>query len=571
VTTVYPHGSGLPAEPLRRPEKLLAEAFRHAPVPGVVVGPDAVIAAANGRFAEVLGVDLDDLVGRALPALAHPDDAAAVAGFAADVAGGDAGRRLEYRLIDGAGSSRCVALHADRMPGSSLVVCQLIDITEQRRMEQLLVDRATHDPLTGLTARTVFVEQLQRALQRLTRTPGAHVAVLFIDLDRLKQINDMHGHHAGDAALRVFAQRLRQVVRPADVVARLSGDEFAVLVEDIGDPKQSLEIAERLLAAVTGPFEHGRRRLEIRASVGIAVVDKPVPSEVLLAHADAAMYSAKRAGGGHCAVFDEDAYTATVRREQLEDELQRAVANDELILHYQPILDLTSRRVTAVEALLRWQHPSGRLMRAVEFIETAEQADLLAPLAGWIFGSVCKQLADWDAELRELAPQQIFVNVSGDQLANDRFAATIASAAESAGVCPSRLAIEITETQILSDPFLTAATVRELESLGCALVVDDFGTGYSSLSRLTQLPVSALKLDRSFVHDLTNDRRAAAISASVTLLAHNLKQQVIAEGVETEGQLTAVIELGCDYAQGYLIAPPHPAAELAAVVHGRVS
>ena len=550
---------------LRR-DAVLAEAFTHAPVPAVLMRADAVITAANASFCDIVGVAASDVSGRVLTDLAHPEDAAALSAFATDVMAGDGARRMEYRLIDDTGSARCVALHGELLPGAPIAVCQLIDLTEQRRMEQLLVDRATHDPLTGMTTRTVFVEQLQRALQRLTRAPGAHVAVLFMDLDRLKQINDTHGHHAGDAALRVFAQRLRQTVRPADVVARLSGDEFAILLEDIGDPQQAVEVAERLLQAVAGPFEHGRRRLEIRASIGIAAVTEPIPSELLLAHADAAMYSAKRAGRGRYAIFDEDAYTASVRRERMEDELHQAVANDELLLHYQPILDLTRRRVTAAEALLRWEHPSGRLIQAVEFIDTAEHVDLLTPLAGWIFNSVCTQLAEWDTQLRELAPQQVFVNVSGDQLANDQFASTVADAAERAGVSPSRLAVEITETQILSDPVLTAATVRDLESLGCALVVDDFGTGYSSLSRLTQLPISALKLDRSFVHDMTSDRRAAAISASVTLLAHNLRQKVIAEGVETEAQLTAVAELGCDFAQGYLIAPPRPAAELPALL-----
>ena len=557
---------GVRAGPLLPAAPLLADGFRHAPVPAVLARADGLITAANWSFGNAVGISAVDLTGRTLIDLAHPEDAAAVTAFAAEVAAGGGPRRLEYRILDGTGSARCVALHAEPLPDSPNLVCQLIDVTEQRRMEQLLVERATHDPLTGLTTRTVFLEQLQRALQRLSRATGTHVAVLFLDLDRLKYINDTHGHHAGDEALRVFAQRLRQVVRPADVVARLSGDEFAILLEDIGDPHQPIEIAERLLQAVTGPFEHGRRRLDIRVSVGIAAVDAPVPSEVLLAHADAAMYSAKRAGGGHYAVFDEAAYSASMSRERLEEELQRAVTNNELLLHYQPILDLSCRRVTAVEALLRWQHPSGRIMNAVEFIDTAEAVDLLGPLAGWIFSSVCNQLAKWDTELRDLGPQQIFVNVSGEQLANEHFAATIASAAEGAGISPSRLAVEITETQILSDPVITAATVQALEQLGCALVVDDFGTGYSSLSRLAQLPVSALKLDKSFVHDLTSDRKAAAISASVTLLAHNLRQQVIAEGVETEGQLTAVTELGCDFAQGYLIAPPSPADELASVV-----
>ena len=559
-------GLRVPVELALSHDAALADGFRYAPVPGVLLGTDARIAAANASFCDVVGVAAGDLLGRSLVDLVHPGDTAAVEALVADVAAGERDRRLECRLVDGTGSLRCLALHAERHQGSRMLVCQLVDVTEQRQTEQMLAERAAHDQLTGLTTRTVFIEQLQRALQRLTRMNHAHVAVLFMDLDRLKQINDRHGHHAGDAALRVFAQRLRQVVRPADVVARLGGDEFAVLLEDITDPRRAVEIAERLIEAVTGPFEYGRRRLDIGVSVGIAAVAEPLPCEVLLAHADAAMYSAKRSGRGRYAVFDEDAYAASLRRERLEDELQQAVANHQLLLHYQPILDLSSRRVTAAEALLRWQHPSGRLIQAAEFIDTAENVDLLVPLAGWIFSSVCTQLADWDAELGELAPERIFVNVSGGQLANERFAATVASAADKAGVSPARLAVEITETQILTDPAVTAATVNELECLGCALVVDDFGTGYSSLSRLTQLPISALKLDKSFVHDLTSDRRSAAISASVTLLAHNLRQQVIAEGVETESQLTAVTELGCDFAQGYLIARPRPAAELATVI-----
>jgi diguanylate cyclase (GGDEF)-like protein len=441
--------------------------------------------------------------------------------------------------------------------GEPLLSCQLIDLTEQHRVEELLAHRATHDPLTELGTRTVFLSHLERALHRLPRTDGQQAVVLFLDLDRLKYVNDTFGHLTGDAVLAEFSTRLRAAVRPSDVVARLGGDEFAVLLEEVDHPAESVVVAERILAAMRSPFVHSGRRIEICASIGIAVsATSQTTPDVLVAHADAAMYRAKQRGRGRFELFDDDAYTATVRRQSLEQELRSAVDRGQLLLHYQPIRDLNAGSIHAVEALLRWQHPERGLVSAAEFIHVAEDSDLLPLMARWLFETACCQLAGWDAELGADAPEAMFVNVAGSQLSDAGLVEAIADAVSGAGIAADRLFLEITESQIIADPLATAVNVAALQDMGCSLVVDDFGTGYSSLSRLSELPISVLKIDRSFVHAMINNRRTAAIAASVALLAHNLGHTVIAEGVETREELVAVTELGCELAQGFYIAPP---------------
>ena len=548
-------------------EGWLQEFFQAAPVPTAVLGGDGCYLAVNATFCDLLQRSPRELLGQGFADVTHDEDLALSDEVFARLRSGGAGsqQRLEKRYLrsDGAKVHAAVHLVAVVIRGELRVLVQVIDLTEQRRAEAMLAHQATHDPATGLVTRGVLLEQLSRALARLPRTQGRFVAVLFCDLDRLKYVNDTYGHLAGDALIAEFATRVRATVRPSDVVARIGGDEFAVLLEDVGHPGESTEIAQRVLAALAEPFSHHHRRLEIRASIGIAVstTEKTTP-EAILAHADAAMYRAKQRGRGRYELFDDDAYAAARQRQHLEEQLRSAFTDGELLLHYQPMLDLVTRRVAGVEALLRWNHPQRGILTASQFIAVAEEADLLRPITGWLFTTACAQLAAWDTTLGAAAPREVYVNVAGSQLADEHLPATIAGALEQTGIPATRVKIEVTETQILTDPGHTTATVAALRGLGCDLVVDDFGTGYSTLSRITELPVTGLKLDRSFVIQLSNSREAAAIGASVALLAHNLRYTLIAEGVETPSELTAVTELGCHLAQGHLISPALPAEEL---------
>ncbi len=472
-----------------------ADLFYAAVVPSAVLDAEGCYLAVNPAMCALLQRSAADLLDSGFADVTHDDDVAAGHALLGRIrAGPETTARLEKRYLRPDGTEIAAAVHFAGLSaeaGEWIALAQVIDLTDQRRAELLLAHQATHDPATGLVTRGVYLEQLARALARLPRVEGRYVVVLFCDLDRLKYVNDTHGHLAGDALIAEFARRVQAAVRPSDVVARLGGDEFGVLLEDVAHPVESAEIAQRVLDALAEPFLHDRRRLEIRASIGIAVsTEQRTTPETILAHADSAMYRAKNRGRGRYELFDDDAYTAARARQTVEQQLRDAIKADQLLLHYQPLLVLGTHRIVGVEALLRWRKPDGSVVAASEFIAVAEEADLLRPLTGWLFTTACAQLAAWDSELGSLAPQQMYVNIGGSQLADDDLATTIAGALHTTAISPDRLCIEVTETQILTHPAATAATVAELLQMGCQLVVDDFGTGYSTLSRLRACPGS---------------------------------------------------------------------------------
>ena len=452
---------------------------------------------------------------------------------------------------------------------------------ELRLARDELAVRALHDPLTGLLVRPVLLEQLAHALARLERSPG-DVAVLFVDLDGLKQVNDHHGHAAGDALIRCFAERLQLGVRPSDTVARIGGDEFVVLLDEV-DPGAGLVaaevVAQRLLASLDAscPVTPGAF-VRPSASIGIATVssagstaedgtavraDVVISADELLSRADEAMYQAKRDGAGRYRVFDETAHRLASARQRLQVDLRDALPEQRLRLHYQPIIDLRDGALFAVEALLRWEHPDGHLRTASQFIDIAEQAGLLPQVGRWVIAEACRQLARWDAALGAGAPQQLFLNLSPGELSQTELHQHLADSAHEAGIRPQRLVLEVTETGML-DTSRSAATLDAVQRLGCQLAIDDFGTGYSSLSRLVHLPASVLKVDRSFLRDLHRDQASVAVIAAVLTLAHNLRKTVIAEGVEDAASLAVLQDLGCSYGQGYHLARPQAPDELAA-------
>jgi len=464
---------------------------------------------------------------------------------------------------------------------------ELQDLNRQLHLARdELAERALHDPLTGLLVRSVLLEQLAHNLARLERHAG-DVAVLFIDLDGLKQVNDTYGHAAGDALIRCGAQRLRSTVRPSDTVARIGGDEFVVLLDELdeGDVVAgAVAVAQRLLAALDPPCPvTPELSVRPRASIGIATAsnasstgqgdvgetgarlkpDARARADELLSCADAAMYEAKRGGGGRYQLFDEAAHGAMNARLHLTAELRAALPASQLRLHYQPIIDLSSGATYGVEALLRWEHPDGRLRAAAEFIDVAQQAGLLSDIGGWVITEGCRQLAAWTISLGARAPQRMFLNVSAAELSQPRLHEHLGDTTRALRLDPQRLVLEVTETGML-DAAGSAATLAALKELGCKLAIDDFGTGHSSLSRLVQLPANFLKIDRSFVRDLHRDQHSVAIIAAVLTLAHNLRKVVIAEGVEDAASLATLQDLGCSYAQGYHLASPQPPDQLRA-------
>lgn len=440
-----------------------------------------------------------------------------------------------------------------------------------RMAQHELAHRAMHDPLTGLPARWVFLERLAAALQRMGDR-GGHVGVLFLDLDGLKYVNDTFGHSAGDIMLTTCVQRMKSALAPLDVLARLGGDEFVVLVESMTSPHDTKTVADRIMHELAHPYTHQGHVLQPSASIGLAVTDDPATSgDTLIAHADAAMYRAKQAGRGRWVEFDPIEYAAdresTVAREQLTAELRTALRTGELELHYQPIFDLGAAdgagAVYAVEALARWRHPERGLLAAGTFIDTLVAAGLSGRLGSWAISTACRQLADWEAELGELAPRRVFVNVSVAELLETDLPGRVATELLRCGLSADRLTIEITETGLITDADAVHTCLEALRALGCELAIDDFGTGYSSLSRLVQIPASTLKVDQSFTSHLIESRDAAAVVSAVLLIGDNLRRTVIVEGVETAGAAKALLALGARYLQGYLLALPMSPDDLA--------
>ncbi|HEX2078393.1 MAG TPA: EAL domain-containing protein [Longimicrobium sp.] len=430
------------------------------------------------------------------------------------------------------------------------------EVTERKRVEGRLLHQAMHDPLTGLPNRHLFMERLGHALLRYHRRETGLFAVLFLDLDRFKVVNDSLGHHVGDELLQVVGDRLRASVWASDTVARFGGDEFAVLLEELEDLDEATHIADRLGQAVAAPINLSGYEVFSSASIGIALcsggMDRP---EYLLRNADVAMYRAKGAGASRYEVFDRAMHAQALGRLQMETDLRRALVRGEFRLRYQPIISLARGHMVGVEALLRWDHAERGLTSPTEFIPVAEETGLILPLGAWVLTEACGQLAEWRREFPQTRIA-LSVNLSAKQFGQVDLVERIRAALDEAGLDPRHLKLEITESAIIDHPGSAGAMLRQLKEQGIQVQMDDFGTGYSSLSSLHSLPLDALKVDRSFVARLPDDHATTQMVRTITLLARGLDLAVIAEGVETQAQLDEVRAMGCDYAQGFLIAPP---------------
>ena len=441
--------------------------------------------------------------------------------------------------------------------GGFVLAASLTHIASWRTNEQQLLS----DPLTGLPSRLLLMNRLEAAIARIDRT-GTHVAVLFIDLDRFKVVNDSLGHHAGDRLLVAVADRLRAAARRHELAARFGGDEFVIVCEDIADARDAVAVAERLLRTLSRPFDFDDVPAFVGGSIGIAVTSDPdaAPAD-LVRDADAAMYRAKQAGGGRWSIFDQVVRDRAVARQATEAALRSAIENDELVVHFQPEVSVATGEIVGVEALVRWERPGAGLVSPADFIPIAEETGLIVPIGRWVLNAACMQAKDFDD-----GRLVIRVNVSARQLAEPGLADTVKEALAASGLPPERLVLEVTESVVLEDGDRSVAALQALRDIGVGVSLDDFGTGYCSLSYLRRLPIDSLKIDRSFVRGLGHEADDDSIVTSVIDLARSMGVSVVAEGVETEAQLAGLRARGCDTMQGFLFARPGPASAVAALM-----
>ncbi len=523
------------------------------------------------RIKELLGFDPDawmadpDLWSARL----HPDDRDWVTDNENEAsASGRPTNLVEYRMLTKSGETRWVRdeMSASYGPDGSLLYWNgfLTDVTDRRELEEQLRHQAFHDALTGLPNRSLFLDRVEHALQRQRRRPGA-AAVLYLDLDNFKAVNDSLGHEAGDRLLIAAAQRLAGSIRGEDTPARLSGDEFAALLEDVADLDEAIGLARRVQAAFAAPFQIDGVDVFVSASIGVAQAGRDeTDAEHVLRRADVAMYVAKARGKGGIERYENSMGTASRERIALQGDLHHAIERGEMRLVYQPIRDMRSGRISSFEALLRWDHPVRGLLPPSEFIPIAEETGLILPIGRWVIREACHQAAEWSRLFADAGERAMAVNLSARQLQDDTLIETIREALADEAMDPRLLILEITESLALARDEPTLVRLRELSKLGVRIAIDDFGTGYSSLSSLRGLPIDVLKIDKAFIDDITHDERARSLAQTIVRMGQELGLRVVAEGIEEDEQARVLLDLGCDLGQGFLFARPLTQVAMAA-------
>lgn len=528
----------------------------------LILGPDLNIQYESPAIESMLGHRVADRIGRSPLDIVHPDERTLVdAALRELVDRPGAKATFEYRVRHAGGGWHTIEAQAHNLlenPNVRGIVLNYRDVSERRRMDTALQHQALHDALTGLPNRVLFSDRVEHAVARSARRPSS-VAILLADLDDFRTINDSLGHPVGDRVLTRQADRLRGEVRAGDTVARLGGDEFAMLLEDVA-VDEAVEAAERILRVLSTPIGLDDRRLQVTASIGVVVAaSSDQTAEDLLRQADAAMYLAKERGRGRVAVFEPGLQAAAERRLDLKADLAAALARGELVLYYQPLVDLRAEAIVGVEALLRWQHPTLGLLLPGEFIALAEESGVIVPIGAWVLAEACRQAATWDRERSIARGLRMSVNLSAAQLHDADLRGWVVEALGVHELSPARLTLEITESLLVSDAEATTAALTELRSLGVKIAIDDFGTGYSSLSYLRRFPVDTLKVDRSFVATLGRGKDENALVRSIIKLAQTLRLETVAEGVEKSAQASRLRAFGTNLGQGYLFGRPQSA------------
>jgi diguanylate cyclase (GGDEF)-like protein/PAS domain S-box-containing protein len=547
---------------LQESEERFRSAFDYAPIGMGLVAPDGRWLQVNHSLCQIVGYTEDELLATNFQAITHPDDIDKFHYLVQAVVEGRAdAHQMEKRYINKLGQQiwALVSISLIRDPKSKTphVIFQIQDITERKRAEEQLVYNAFHDVLTGLPNRAWFMEQLRVAVSRARRHRDRQFAVLFLDLDRFKVINDSIGHMCGDQLLLGIARRLQKSLRAEDIVARLGGDEFVILIGDIASADDAVRVAERLQDQVARPFNLGGYETCTTASIGIALSSSGYEHpDDLLRDADTAMYNAKSRGKAQHVIFDKGMHARAMNTLKIETDLRRAIQRGEFFLQYQPIVSLQTGRLTGFEALVRWRHPEQGLISPGNFIPVAEETGLIIPIGQWVLGEACRQMRQWQDLAFTKEPLSICVNISGKQFAQAGLIEQIMQTLDDTGLDPRALKLEITESVVMQNVESASGMLEQLRNLGVQLSIDDFGTGYSSLSYLHRLPIDTLKIDRSFIGRITENNENREIVRTIIMLARNLGMVVTAEGIETREQLDMLRDLKCDSAQGYLFSRP---------------
>ncbi len=544
-------------------EARLRALLEHAGDIVTVVGTDLTVRWQAASITRILGHGASALIGKPLTSLVHPDEVILVEHFLASGLTGSSTQGLTIRLRHADGSWRAFDVVANNRvadPAICGLVLSMRDATERKALEDELRHQAYHDSLTGLANRSLFENRLSHAVAIAQRSARGF-AVLFLDVDDFKMINDSLGHALGDDLLRGVAGRISAILRPTDTAARLGGDEFAVLLETDSSDQDARLVADRILESLTYPFTIGDRELRVTASIGVALTSLGAGVEELLRNADIAMYAAKADGGAAVRTFEPDMHDRAVERLELTGELRAAIEAGEFVLEYQPIVTAESGRVVGVETLVRWRHPRRALMGPDKFIGLSEDTGLIVPLGRWILETACAQSSQW-RQARPDLDLALSVNVSTRQLRDPGFVTGVCQTLSATGFPARLLILEITEGVLIGDSDAAVARLRELREIGVRIAIDDFGTGYSSLSHLRHLPVDTLKIDKSFVDDIERDPNQAKLARGIVNLGESLGLEIVCEGVERPEQLRELIGAGSPLVQGFLFHPPLPPAAI---------
>ena len=546
---------------MQESEERFRSAFDHAPIGMALVSPDGRWLQVNQSLCDIVGYSEDEFKGMTFQSITNPEDLGDFLDHLKRVLDGHVPtHQMEKRYLHKQGHEVWVlvgvSLIRDTESKCQRFIFQIQDITNRKRAEAQLVHDAFHDSLTGLPNRAWFMEQLQESLDLVRAQRERLFAVLFLDLDRFKLINDSIGHMVGDQLLIGIANRLRHCLRPQDKVARLGGDEFTILLNGIRDAREAIDVAERVQKNLSQPFNLGGYETFTTVSIGIALSDLEYKRpEDFLRDADTAMYQAKSLGKARYVIFDKGMHTHAVNLLQLETDLRRAIDRNEFFIEYQPIVKLETGRLIGFEALVRWQHPERGTIPPDRFIAVAEETGSIVHIGQWVLLEACIQMKRWQEIYASETPLSISVNLSARQFGHSNLLEQITRILDATGLDPRSLELEITESIVMDNVESASVTLDKLRALGVELSIDDFGTGYSSLSYLHRLPIDTLKIDRSFVSRI-GENNEKEIVRTIIMLAQNLGMGVIAEGVETTGQLERLRELGCQSIQGFLVSKP---------------